>query len=320
MGGGAPPRGDGGPAEDPGRLRPSPRPRPGPPRGGPGGTQGLTERRLFMAPASAPPRHHPATGTKKKRRARGPARGRHVIARYPLAPQRRGGGARQAASGRSIEIGPQLPRAPVNDWLPGTVTQIHSASTGRAQETSCLFSAGSSAPRKRSVTRKRKWLARWRRQQQWGKWRQVARSPRCACWCWAWPAPARPRSCRWGPHPPGWLGGAGPGGTWLGRDGKGRGVLVVRLPHPPSRAISPQRLVAHLHGQGAPPYVINLDPAVHELPFPANIGESCGGAGGAACGVGRNGRLHRARSDGPSQPRLAASPRTAALPVSREPW
>ncbi|XP_030266907.1 GPN-loop GTPase 1-like [Sparus aurata] len=32
-----------------------------------------------------------------------------------------------------------------------------------------------------------------------------------------------------------------------------------------------QRLTAHLHSQKAPPYVINLDPAVHEVPFPANI-------------------------------------------------
>ncbi|NXX49299.1 GPN1 GTPase, partial [Tricholaema leucomelas] len=32
-----------------------------------------------------------------------------------------------------------------------------------------------------------------------------------------------------------------------------------------------QRLTAHLHGQRCPPYVINLDPAVHDLPFPANI-------------------------------------------------
>ncbi|NXL52117.1 GPN1 GTPase, partial [Podilymbus podiceps] len=32
-----------------------------------------------------------------------------------------------------------------------------------------------------------------------------------------------------------------------------------------------QRLAAHLHGQHCPPYVINLDPAVHDLPFPANI-------------------------------------------------
>uniref|UniRef100_A0A3B5LPQ3 GPN-loop GTPase n=1 Tax=Xiphophorus couchianus TaxID=32473 RepID=A0A3B5LPQ3_9TELE len=34
-----------------------------------------------------------------------------------------------------------------------------------------------------------------------------------------------------------------------------------------------QRLTAHLHAQNSPPYVINLDPAVHEVPFPANIGD-----------------------------------------------
>uniref|UniRef100_UPI0037E94DE0 GPN-loop GTPase 1 n=1 Tax=Semicossyphus pulcher TaxID=241346 RepID=UPI0037E94DE0 len=32
-----------------------------------------------------------------------------------------------------------------------------------------------------------------------------------------------------------------------------------------------QRLTAHLHTLKDPPYVINLDPAVHEVPFPANI-------------------------------------------------
>ncbi|MEQ2227418.1 hypothetical protein ILYODFUR_037541, partial [Ilyodon furcidens] len=32
-----------------------------------------------------------------------------------------------------------------------------------------------------------------------------------------------------------------------------------------------QRLTAHLHSQNSAPYVINLDPAVHEVPFPANI-------------------------------------------------
>uniref|UniRef100_A0A2K6GWL9 GPN-loop GTPase n=1 Tax=Propithecus coquereli TaxID=379532 RepID=A0A2K6GWL9_PROCO len=31
------------------------------------------------------------------------------------------------------------------------------------------------------------------------------------------------------------------------------------------------QLTGHLHSQGSPPYVINLDPAVHEVPFPANI-------------------------------------------------
>ncbi|XP_067883672.1 GPN-loop GTPase 1 isoform X1 [Heterodontus francisci] len=32
-----------------------------------------------------------------------------------------------------------------------------------------------------------------------------------------------------------------------------------------------QRLTSHLHSKRAPPYLINLDPAVHEIPFPANI-------------------------------------------------
>ncbi|XP_056134685.1 GPN-loop GTPase 1 isoform X1 [Lampris incognitus] len=32
-----------------------------------------------------------------------------------------------------------------------------------------------------------------------------------------------------------------------------------------------QRLTAHLHSEKSVPYVINLDPAVHEVPFPANI-------------------------------------------------
>ncbi|MBZ3890030.1 GPN-loop GTPase 1 [Sciurus carolinensis] len=32
-----------------------------------------------------------------------------------------------------------------------------------------------------------------------------------------------------------------------------------------------QRLTGHLRRQSSPPYVINLDPAVHEIPFPANI-------------------------------------------------
>uniref|UniRef100_A0A8C9UWY2 GPN-loop GTPase n=1 Tax=Spermophilus dauricus TaxID=99837 RepID=A0A8C9UWY2_SPEDA len=31
-----------------------------------------------------------------------------------------------------------------------------------------------------------------------------------------------------------------------------------------------QKLTGHLHCQGFQPYVINLDPAVHEVPFPAN--------------------------------------------------
>uniref|UniRef100_A0A671S189 GPN-loop GTPase n=1 Tax=Sinocyclocheilus anshuiensis TaxID=1608454 RepID=A0A671S189_9TELE len=32
-----------------------------------------------------------------------------------------------------------------------------------------------------------------------------------------------------------------------------------------------QRLTVYLHSKKSPPYVINLDPAVHEVPFPANI-------------------------------------------------
>ncbi|XP_063080156.1 GPN-loop GTPase 1 [Engraulis encrasicolus] len=32
-----------------------------------------------------------------------------------------------------------------------------------------------------------------------------------------------------------------------------------------------QRVTAYLHARKSPPYVINLDPAVHEVPFPANI-------------------------------------------------
>lgn len=32
-----------------------------------------------------------------------------------------------------------------------------------------------------------------------------------------------------------------------------------------------QRLTAFLHARKKPPYVINLDPAVHSVPFPANI-------------------------------------------------
>ena len=35
-----------------------------------------------------------------------------------------------------------------------------------------------------------------------------------------------------------------------------------------------QGITAHLHAKKSPPYVINLDPAVHEVAFPANIGMS----------------------------------------------
>ena len=32
-----------------------------------------------------------------------------------------------------------------------------------------------------------------------------------------------------------------------------------------------QRLTSHLHSRGSPPYVVNLDPACREAPYPANI-------------------------------------------------
>ena len=35
---------------------------------------------------------------------------------------------------------------------------------------------------------------------------------------------------------------------------------------------SPQRITAHLHALKTPPYVVNLDPAVSAVPYPANIG------------------------------------------------
>ena len=34
-----------------------------------------------------------------------------------------------------------------------------------------------------------------------------------------------------------------------------------------------QRLTAHFHSVKSPLYVINLDPAVHHVPYPANIGD-----------------------------------------------
>ncbi|XP_067999221.1 GPN-loop GTPase 1 [Melanerpes formicivorus] len=48
------------------------------------------------------------------------------------------------------------------------------------------------------------------------------------------------------------------------------GVLVLGMTGS-GKTTFVQRLTAHLHGQRCPPYVINLDPAVHDLPFPANI-------------------------------------------------
>ena len=44
------------------------------------------------------------------------------------------------------------------------------------------------------------------------------------------------------------------------------GYIVLML-------ITHQRVTAHLHSVKSPPYVINLDPAVHHVPYPANIGD-----------------------------------------------
>ena len=35
-----------------------------------------------------------------------------------------------------------------------------------------------------------------------------------------------------------------------------------------------QRITAHLHARKTPPYVLNLDPAVVNVPYPANIGKA----------------------------------------------
>ena len=39
-----------------------------------------------------------------------------------------------------------------------------------------------------------------------------------------------------------------------------------------SDEILSQRVNAYLHARKSPPYVINLDPAVHSVPYPVNIG------------------------------------------------
>ncbi|KAG8522459.1 GPN-loop GTPase 1 [Galemys pyrenaicus] len=68
------------------------------------------------------------------------------------------------------------------------------------------------------------------------------------------PAAAPEPQASGGPRPPVCL-------LVLGMAGSGKTTFV-------------QRLTGHLHSQGFPPYVINLDPAVHEVPFPANIADS----------------------------------------------
>lgn len=45
----------------------------------------------------------------------------------------------------------------------------------------------------------------------------------------------------------------------LGMAGTGKTTLI-------------NRLTSHLYSQGTPPYVMNLDPACKEVPYPANIG------------------------------------------------
>lgn len=45
----------------------------------------------------------------------------------------------------------------------------------------------------------------------------------------------------------------------LGMAGTGKTTLI-------------NRLTSHLYSQGSPPYVMNLDPACKEVPYPANIG------------------------------------------------
>ncbi|KAJ1077974.1 hypothetical protein K5549_011301 [Capra hircus] len=65
------------------------------------------------------------------------------------------------------------------------------------------------------------------------------------------PAAATEAQASGGPRPPACL-------LVLGMAGSGKTTFV-------------QRLTGYLHSQGCPPYVINLDPAVHEVPFPANI-------------------------------------------------
>lgn len=56
-----------------------------------------------------------------------------------------------------------------------------------------------------------------------------------------------------------------------GAEGSGALCLIVLGMAGSGKTTFVQRLAAYLHGKNSPPYVINLDPAVHEIPFPANI-------------------------------------------------
>ncbi|XP_061611575.1 GPN-loop GTPase 1 isoform X2 [Phyllopteryx taeniolatus] len=54
-------------------------------------------------------------------------------------------------------------------------------------------------------------------------------------------------------------------------DGKKAVCLLVLGMAGSGKTTFVQRLAAHLHAGQCPPYLINLDPAVHDIPFPANI-------------------------------------------------
>ncbi|XP_031436630.1 GPN-loop GTPase 1 [Clupea harengus] len=62
------------------------------------------------------------------------------------------------------------------------------------------------------------------------------------------------------------------GNTTSGSDGNQKPVCLIVLGMAGSgKTTFVQRVTAYLHARKSPPYVINLDPAVHEVPFPANI-------------------------------------------------
>ncbi|XP_030054431.1 GPN-loop GTPase 1 [Microcaecilia unicolor] len=62
-----------------------------------------------------------------------------------------------------------------------------------------------------------------------------------------------------------------PGGMALPKDCPEPVCLIVLGMAGSGKTTFVQRLTAYLHKKNSPPYVINLDPAVHEIPFPANI-------------------------------------------------
>ncbi|XP_072263279.1 GPN-loop GTPase 1 [Pyxicephalus adspersus] len=56
-----------------------------------------------------------------------------------------------------------------------------------------------------------------------------------------------------------------------GEDGGSPVCMIVLGMAGSGKTTFTQRVTAHLHEKGSAPYIINLDPAVHEIPFPANI-------------------------------------------------